>query len=290
MRGREGEREREREDLVGISFLAAGSAGSRRRKREQMDGRISTVSDREWEIEEVEDELIDGESAPSRIAGGSLGSHRLAEDAGEEVYVAVGKNGSSMGALAWALKHSTTPSAVVYLIHVFPEVNHIPTPLGMLPKNQVTPQQVETYREQERDKRRELLQKYINRCRTSNVQGETLLIESDLIAKAIIDLIPVLNIKRLIVGTTKSNLIRNGKMKRTCKADQICKNAPQFCEVKIICEGREVIAEGQSLAPPYSSPVSSNSNRNIKKNNNNVHKNKDNSHCIWFPIKFCRSI
>lgn len=44
------------------------------------------------------------------------------------VYVAVGKSESSMDALAWAVKHAVNPSSLVYLIHVFPEVRHIPTP------------------------------------------------------------------------------------------------------------------------------------------------------------------
>lgn len=44
------------------------------------------------------------------------------------VYVAVGKSESSMVALEWALRHAVNPSTVVYLIHIFPEVQYIPTP------------------------------------------------------------------------------------------------------------------------------------------------------------------
>lgn len=46
------------------------------------------------------------------------------------VYVAVGKSETSMEALSWTLKNLvTTPSStLVYLIHVFPEINHIPNP------------------------------------------------------------------------------------------------------------------------------------------------------------------
>lgn len=48
------------------------------------------------------------------------------------VYVAVGVDGggSSMEALSWALKHAVTPSSstTVTLIHVFPQLNLIPTP------------------------------------------------------------------------------------------------------------------------------------------------------------------
>lgn len=38
------------------------------------------------------------------------------------------------------------------------------------------------------------------------VQVETVLIESDMEAKAILDLIPILNIRKLVMGATKSNL------------------------------------------------------------------------------------
>ncbi|KAL5974345.1 hypothetical protein ACLOJK_031009 [Asimina triloba] len=50
----------------------------------------------------------------------------------EDVYVAVGKSSSSMDALTWTLKHGATPSTFVYLVHVFPEVHHIPTPSSRL--------------------------------------------------------------------------------------------------------------------------------------------------------------
>lgn len=38
------------------------------------------------------------------------------------------------------------------------------------------------------------------------VEVDTVLIESDMVARAIIDLIPVLNIRKLVVGTSKSSL------------------------------------------------------------------------------------
>jgi hypothetical protein len=46
----------------------------------------------------------------------------------DSVYVAVGKSNSSMEALAWTLRHAVNPSTMVYLIHVFPEIQLIPSP------------------------------------------------------------------------------------------------------------------------------------------------------------------
>ena len=46
----------------------------------------------------------------------------------DDVYVAVGKGGSSMAALSWALRRLARPRSFVYLVHVFPAVATIPTP------------------------------------------------------------------------------------------------------------------------------------------------------------------
>ncbi|XVF28075.1 hypothetical protein REPUB_Repub14bG0164300 [Reevesia pubescens] len=171
------------------------------------------------------------------------------------VYVAVGKSESSMDALCWTLTHLVnTSSCILYLIHVFPEIRNIPSPLGMLPKNQVSPTQVENYMEQERGKRRQFLQKFLDICSASKVKVDTMLIESDMVAKAILDLIPILNITKLVVGTSNSNprklKSRRGINRRI--ANQIFQSAPNTCEVKVVCNGKEVIS--QMIGSPSPSP------------------------------------
>jgi len=44
------------------------------------------------------------------------------------VYVAVGKSNTSMYALSWTLNNLVTQSTIIYLIHVFPQIKHIPNP------------------------------------------------------------------------------------------------------------------------------------------------------------------
>ncbi|KAJ4975899.1 hypothetical protein NE237_001005 [Protea cynaroides] len=170
------------------------------------------------------------------------------------VYVAVGKSDSSMDALRWALKNVLiNPFSSVFLIHVFPEVHHIPTPLGKFPKNQASPEQLENYMSQESSKRRELLGNFLNLCSASRVRADTILIESDFTAKAVLDLIPILNIRKLVLGTTKSSL-RKGRRKGM--ANVIQKEAPDFCEVRIICEGIDVsmMTMTMTTAPTMDSP------------------------------------
>jgi len=77
-------------------------------------GRSSTVS----EIEE------DNNDAPNPML-------TITEEDKEEedtVYVAVGKSQSSIEALSWTLSNFTTPSTMLYLIHVFPEIKLLPNP------------------------------------------------------------------------------------------------------------------------------------------------------------------
>lgn len=179
---------------------------------------------------------------------------------GEEVvYVAVGKTGSSsMDALVWTLNHAViNPSTSVCLIHVFPEIRHIPTPLGRMPLGQVNPEQKESHMIQERSKRREFLQKFLDVCSASKVKVDTILIESGMEAKALLDLIPILNIPKLVLGTTKSNLRKLRSRRGSGIAGQVLQNAPEFCEVKIICEGKEVVVDSMSEPPsPHESPDS----------------------------------
>ncbi|XP_037465052.1 U-box domain-containing protein 35-like [Triticum dicoccoides] len=209
--------------------------------------------DSTWEIEELEpDDRTAGPPPPPPPGAAAI------SDA-DDVYVAVGKGGSSMAALSWALTQLARPRSFVYLVHVFPVVATIPTPLGMMPKRQATPEQVETYMNQERSKRREMLQKFLDHCRNFQVNVDVYLIESDQIADAVAELIPVLNIKQLVLGVAKSNL-RKLKKGNTI-AGQIQKNAPLYCEVKIVCDDKEVAAATTAdPTPPFSpSPVNNNS-------------------------------
>lgn len=160
------------------------------------------------------------------------------------VYVAVGKSETSMDALLWTLDHAVIPAtSLVYLIHIFPELKFIPSPLGggRVPKSQVSPELAETYLAQDRSKTRELLRKYMDKCNAHLVQVETILIESDSVANAIVELISVLDISKLVVGISKSNLrkLRGGKGSGIV-ADEILQSATVRCEVKIICQGKDV--------------------------------------------------
>ncbi|KAK7331165.1 hypothetical protein VNO77_25382 [Canavalia gladiata] len=158
------------------------------------------------------------------------------------VHVAMDHAGeSSMEALLWTLKHAVTPSTTLHLIHVFPEIRLIPSPFGKFPRSHINPDYVNFHLDEEKDKRKVLLQRFIDQCNDSKVNVEMMLIEGNNVAKAIVDLVKDLNIRKLIIGITKSNLSKSVSGRRNGIADKVLKNAPEICDVKIICNGKEVI-------------------------------------------------
>ena len=79
------------------------------------------------EIEELEAHHVHQDGAMAII------SEELHDGDEDCVYVAVGKGDTSMEALSWTLKNLPTHSTTVYLIHVFPEIKHIPNPCKFNP-------------------------------------------------------------------------------------------------------------------------------------------------------------
>ncbi|KAK7387672.1 hypothetical protein VNO78_22460 [Psophocarpus tetragonolobus] len=234
---------------------------------------------------EIEEEEDSHETQwPIAIATNTINS----EEQEDCVYVAVGKgkgkSDTSMDALSWTLNNLATHSTIIYLIHVFPEIKHIPNPLGigMIPRNQVSPEQVESYIDQERGKRREVLQKFLQSCSTSKVKVDTILIESDLVAKAILDLIPILQIRNLVIGANKLHLRKSKSRKGNSVGDQILKKAPQSCKVRIICERKEV--NEQMMSAPLLPLITSANHNSVatKKQDNQNHSVS----CICFIPKF----
>ncbi|MED6121433.1 hypothetical protein PIB30_030025 [Stylosanthes scabra] len=171
----------------------------------------------------------------------SLDFHKCDEEEEENlVYVAVGEGDSSMQVLSWALKNTVTPSTTtLYLIHVFPVIKFIPSPLGKIPRSHVKLEYVNHYLTQEKDKRKLLLKKFIDLCILYKVKVEMVLIEGDKVAEAIVDLVGKLDIRKLVIGTNTSYL--RGKSRSGGIADKVLKNAQETCDVKIICQGREVM-------------------------------------------------
>ncbi|XP_047332670.1 U-box domain-containing protein 33-like [Impatiens glandulifera] len=156
----------------------------------------------------------------------------------KDVYVAVGKDG--LDVLKWVLNNQlvVSSSTRIFLVHVFPPLTYIPTPVGRLSRSQLTEEQVRVYVNEDNNRRRNILQKYIQLCNDAKVMVDTVLVESNSTAKAIIDLISILEITYLVMGSKRppsSRLLMNG----VGKGDFVKKNAPDFCEVAIVHKGEK---------------------------------------------------
>lgn len=66
-------------------------------------------------------------------------------------------------------------------------------------------------------------------------------------------------------------------------ADQLVQNAPEYCDVKIICEGKEVSMEQMNGVP---SPRSSSDDSPKPKQNGVEEQYKDSFSCACFKPKF----
>ncbi|XP_058189881.1 U-box domain-containing protein 52-like [Rhododendron vialii] len=172
-----------------------------------------------------------------------------------DVYVAVGKN--DLDVVKWALDHAMiSPGARVFLVHVFPPITYISTPVGRLSRSQLTPEQVRFYVNEENNRRRNVLQKYIQLCAEAKVTVDTMLLESNSTAKAILDLIPVLNITYLVMGTKRPPASRR-LIKGLGNGEFVQKKAPDYCEVAIVYDGKKLM-DSQNVVP---SAIASNQRR-----------------------------
>lgn len=150
-----------------------------------------------------------------------------------DVYVVVGKN--DLYVVQWALDHAVSPGFRVCLVHIFPTIKYIPTPVGNLSRSQLSKEQVQVYINEENNRRKSLLQRYIRLCNDAKVPVDTMLVESNSPAKALLDLIPIVNITSLVIGTRPSRSTRLVKKGQDI-GEYVQKNAPEFCEVKVVSQ------------------------------------------------------
>ncbi|KAJ6970588.1 hypothetical protein NC653_035004 [Populus alba x Populus x berolinensis] len=168
----------------------------------------------------------------------------------DDVYVAVGKNDTDV--LKWALDHAVSPGARVFLVHVFPPLSYISTPVGRLSRSQLSQDQVRFYINEENNRRRNQLQKYIRLCANAKVTVDTMLLESNLTAKTILELISVLNITHLVMGNKR--LPRSWLLRKKLGKGEFVKNkAPDYCEVSIIHNGKKIMDGKDGIEPASSS-------------------------------------
>lgn len=196
-----------------------------------------------------------------------------------DVYIAVGKD--DLHVVQWVLDNAVSSGTQVFLVHVFPPITSINTPVGRLSRSQLSQDQLRVYLNEDQNRRKNLLEKYIRLCNDAKVPVDTMLLESNATAKAILGLIPVVNITNLVMGTKRSPFTRQ-LMKGQGKGEYVQKNAPDYCKVTIVYNGRRII-NGQ-LRPTDNIPSNLVSSDQRPETTQNSERNF--FECICFSGKF----
>ncbi|KAI4319064.1 hypothetical protein MLD38_032711 [Melastoma candidum] len=192
---------------------------------------------------EVEDDFLQAEGNRPMVSPeiveieDDCRSVAAATSSSSDVYVAVGKD--DLDVLKWAIDHCVHPGSRVFLIHVFPPITYINTPVGRLSRSQLNQEQVRVYINEENNRRRNTLQKYIRLCADAKLDADTLLIEHKSVTKAILALIPVLNITKLVIGVKRLPYPSRLITKKPAKGELLRQNAPKSCEVVAVYHGQK---------------------------------------------------
>ncbi|KMT10696.1 hypothetical protein BVRB_5g118050 [Beta vulgaris subsp. vulgaris] len=227
------------------------------------------------EIIEIEEEENDD------YKGVNSGNNDKNTTNNKDVYVCVGKD--DVEVLKWVLAHAVVPGNRVNLIHIYPPISSISTPVGRLWVGQLSPEQAKIYAIEEHNKRKNLLHKYIRLCVDNEVNVDTILIESTDTSKAILDLIPVLNMTSLVMGTTHPRSSRR-LIKGSNKGTLVLKNAPDYCEVTLVYKGKKLVDNRGKMHHHISSSFLASDGKQAKVTRQNFERNY--MECTCFPVRF----
>ncbi|CAL0311845.1 unnamed protein product [Lupinus luteus] len=166
----------------------------------------------------------------------------------EKIYVAVGNDvQDGLKTLTWALKKWNSQPISIVILHVTYNISmdYVYTPFGKLPASSVNDEKLEVLRKYEEEKINKLLSKYVALC--GKVPVEILEVEKfdEPMQKHIIDLIMGLGMTKLVMcfSFMKPSLKSKGAMSGLLYVHQ---HKPGFCELFIICGGKEVFLRGKN--------------------------------------------
>ncbi|KAL9163588.1 hypothetical protein ABFS82_06G050600 [Erythranthe guttata] len=128
------------------------------------------------------------------------------------------------------------------LLHVFPEITTVPTPMGNgIPIAQVRDDVAAAYRKEIEWQTNEKLLPYQNYCIRRKIQAEVVTIESDDVVNAIADEIAKSNIKKLVIGASSAGGVFSSSYwmpRAQTLSPRISETCPGFCTVYVIAKGK----------------------------------------------------
>ncbi|KAF7806759.1 U-box domain-containing protein 34 [Senna tora] len=183
--------------------------------------------------------------------------------------VAVAVNGGSGAgkgsrrAVQWAVQNLMPQADRFILVHVIPIITSIPTPSGeCIPITNVDAKIAEAYVQDVKEMFEHVFIPFKKLCKTSTV--ETLLLEDDNPATALIRYISESDIQILVMGTSSENFITR-KLKGPGIPSTVVKCAPNNCDVYIVARDRTISKLSDSSSSPscetsarYSMPTQGN--------------------------------
>ncbi|XP_057527836.1 U-box domain-containing protein 35-like isoform X2 [Amaranthus tricolor] len=155
--------------------------------------------------------------------------------------IAVALNGGAKSKyiVRWAMEKFIPEGKVSFkLIHVFPKITGVPTPMGnLIPVPQVRDDVAAAYKKEIEWQRTEMIVPFQKTLIQKKVQAELVLIEADDVANAISTKIAQYGIKELVIGASSNSLFARrvrGQLLSTVISD--C--TPKFCTVYVVSKGK----------------------------------------------------
>ncbi|KAK7349510.1 hypothetical protein VNO77_06937 [Canavalia gladiata] len=165
----------------------------------------------------------------------------------DTIYVAVPKDVKySKLNLIWAIQNSG--GRRICILHVHVPASMIPLWGAKFPESALTEQEVQAYREIERQEMHKALDNYLIMCQKMGVWAGKLFVESDCIEKGIVELISQYRIQKLVMGAASDKYhSRRMTALRSKKAIYVYEQAPASCHIQFICKGYLIFTRDCSL-------------------------------------------
>ncbi|XP_057467857.1 U-box domain-containing protein 34-like [Actinidia eriantha] len=159
-------------------------------------------------------------------------------------------NGSRR-AVRWAAENLMPSADRVVLIHVIPAITSIPTPSGdSIPIEEMDANMVKMYVQDTKLKFEEVFIPFKKLCKTKKV--ETLVLEGDNPASAILKYITDSGVRSLVMGSCTSNCIMR-KIKSSAVPSVVLKHAPEACNIYVVARNRLISTSAKPLSISESS-------------------------------------
>ncbi|KAL0538120.1 hypothetical protein IC582_027119 [Cucumis melo] len=190
----------------------------------------------------------------------------MAGSGGEDwVYVAVGNDINECKLnLVYAIKHSG--GRRICILHVHEPAKSIPILGTKFLASSMEEEEVNAYRELERQDANKILDVFLLLCHQAGAQAEKLYFESDKIKKGIVELVSLHGIRSLVMGAAADKYYSRKMTKiRSRKAMYVHLNAAASCQIQFVCKGqliriREACPQEAHADISPSSPQSQNIN------------------------------